>query len=251
MGGMKGEPKLVNIPDIPEVKLKPPLLKLNSKGLNVMELQTLLNHFDYRLTVDGDYGPVTELAVRDFQSKHGLRVDGIAGPKTFEALKAEPLPKVVTPSYKDVPWMTWMEQRIGMNESDNDKELAECWKYTTYTPGQKAQTVRGRDFAWCAAIVCQALEVNGYKSTKSAAASSYRAYGTPCEFKYGAIISMRHATGSNHVTFFAGWADEAKKIAKCLGGNQSNSIKVSHYNLSGNKNDHDEVMGGPRWPIKK
>ena len=38
--------------------------------------------------IDGRYGPRTERAVQRFQSAHGLRVDGIAGPVTLAALRA-------------------------------------------------------------------------------------------------------------------------------------------------------------------
>lgn len=43
---------------------------------------------DYGLEVDGSYGRQTKIAVRDFQSKHDLDVDGFAGPKTITALEA-------------------------------------------------------------------------------------------------------------------------------------------------------------------
>ena len=33
--------------------------------------------------IDGRYGPLTEQAVRSFQTAHGLEVDGIAGPLTL------------------------------------------------------------------------------------------------------------------------------------------------------------------------
>jgi peptidoglycan hydrolase-like protein with peptidoglycan-binding domain len=36
--------------------------------------------------IDGRYGPLTEQAVQRFQAAHGLRVDGIAGPRTWTAL---------------------------------------------------------------------------------------------------------------------------------------------------------------------
>jgi peptidoglycan hydrolase-like protein with peptidoglycan-binding domain len=36
--------------------------------------------------IDGRYGPLTERAVRRFQARHALRVDGIAGPLTFGEL---------------------------------------------------------------------------------------------------------------------------------------------------------------------
>jgi peptidoglycan hydrolase-like protein with peptidoglycan-binding domain len=39
--------------------------------------------------VDGLYGPLTEAAVKRFQSSAGLAIDGIAGPQTLRALRAE------------------------------------------------------------------------------------------------------------------------------------------------------------------
>jgi len=40
------------------------------------------------LSVDGFAGPLTRNALAAFQSKHGLYVDGLIGPKTWAALDA-------------------------------------------------------------------------------------------------------------------------------------------------------------------
>lgn len=52
----------------------------------VFILQDLLREAGYNIPVDGDFGPKTDEAVRDFQLKNGLVVDGIVGDKTWRAL---------------------------------------------------------------------------------------------------------------------------------------------------------------------
>lgn len=58
-----------------------------STGEEVYKIQSrLLSWGYYNGDVDGQYGYLTYSAVRDFQAKNGLTVDGIAGPQTLEAL---------------------------------------------------------------------------------------------------------------------------------------------------------------------
>ncbi|MCE1236966.1 MAG: peptidoglycan-binding protein [Hyphomicrobiales bacterium] len=38
------------------------------------------------VAADGDFGPGTEKALKDYQSAHGLAADGVAGPDTFMAM---------------------------------------------------------------------------------------------------------------------------------------------------------------------
>ena len=57
-----------------------------SKGNDVTELQKLLNQNGYNLSVDGDFGSKTQAAVKDYQQKNNLAVDGIVGANTWGAL---------------------------------------------------------------------------------------------------------------------------------------------------------------------
>lgn len=59
-----------------------PVLRRGARGEDVRRLQTLL-----KISVDGDFGPKTELAVRLFQSKMRLVSDGVVGPATWEELE--------------------------------------------------------------------------------------------------------------------------------------------------------------------
>lgn len=71
----------------------PRVLSQGMTGQDVANLQSQLNRFGYGLAVDGDFGPATDRAVRDFQSRHGLTVDGQVGSATRGALAAAPSPQ--------------------------------------------------------------------------------------------------------------------------------------------------------------
>lgn len=58
-------------------------LRKGDKGPKVRELQEDLNHFGYRLAVDGSFGAKTENAVKKFQTSNSLKIDGIVGPRTW------------------------------------------------------------------------------------------------------------------------------------------------------------------------
>lgn len=58
-------------------------LSYGSRGSEVTELQKLLNKNGYTLDEDGIFGNKTQDAVKDFQKKNGLTVDGIVGEQTW------------------------------------------------------------------------------------------------------------------------------------------------------------------------
>ena len=101
-----------------------------SKGEWVRELQEALRDRGFTLRVDGDFGPATALAVRDWQKRAGLDVDGRVGPATWASLAeaapagvsapaaASPAPQAAPPRSGDnftlVEWLPeWLRELLG------------------------------------------------------------------------------------------------------------------------------------------
>ena len=62
-------------------------VRLHDRGRDVIEVQKYLETLSYEVSTDGIFGKKTEDAVKNFQRKNNLTVDGIAGGKTLELLK--------------------------------------------------------------------------------------------------------------------------------------------------------------------
>ena len=77
MGGTAPPPVL--IPSVDDENR--PTLRRGASGDLVKEIQKSVG-----VTADGDFGPITEAAVRRFQRLHGLVPDGIVGPQTWAAI---------------------------------------------------------------------------------------------------------------------------------------------------------------------
>ncbi|MCC5638157.1 peptidoglycan-binding protein [Nostoc sp. CHAB 5844] len=60
-----------------------PNLRFGNSGLAVRVLQKLLIANGYAIRVDGVYGALTESAVKAFQNRRNLIVDGVVGPRTW------------------------------------------------------------------------------------------------------------------------------------------------------------------------
>lgn len=64
----------------------PETLRNGSEGATVEKLQKALSKLGY-FDIDGEFGSITEAAVKAFQQDKGLQADGVVGPKTWNALK--------------------------------------------------------------------------------------------------------------------------------------------------------------------
>ena len=80
-------PQEVKRPEMVTISL--PLLASGSTGYEVKTLQRMLMSYGYSMSpygADGEFGPLTEKRVKEFQKKRGLAQDGEVGKDTWTAL---------------------------------------------------------------------------------------------------------------------------------------------------------------------
>ena len=65
-----------------------PTLKYGSEGIAVKNLQSFLNWYGCKLTVDGEFGSATQEAVKLFQKSEGISSDGIYGKNSYAKASA-------------------------------------------------------------------------------------------------------------------------------------------------------------------
>ncbi|MCA1708650.1 MAG: peptidoglycan-binding protein, partial [Actinobacteria bacterium] len=81
--------------DVPKYPGKP--LRLGSSGQAVKTWQSKMRERGWAIAVDGEYGPHSERVCQAFQQEKGLEIDGVVGPKTWEATWELPVTKPQRP----------------------------------------------------------------------------------------------------------------------------------------------------------
>ena len=100
-------------------------IQYGSSGEEVKKLQTELNKYGYKLDIDGQFGSKTQSAVKDYQKKNNLSVDGIVGKNTWGSPTANS--KTASPS------------KTKQNKSKTSKNTKKQTKRPTY---KKSDTVK-------------------------------------------------------------------------------------------------------------
>lgn len=194
---------------------------------------------------DGKFGALTREAVKRFQAKVGLLVDGIVGKDTTAALRAALVmigKKVenAAPGPIAPPWHQELLRRKGLHEVRNRSALMAWLRSDGRTLGDPAK------LPWCGDAIETAMALT--LPTEPLPSNPYLArnwlkFGVPLgRPALGAVIVFwrgSKAGTSGHVGFYAGEDAQAYHV---LGGNQSNAITIARL-------DKARVLGF-RWPAK-
>lgn len=68
--------------------------RIGDQGAEIAEIQGQLVLLGYDVMADGDFGPATVEAVKEFQKSHGIKADGMIGPATYAALLGKEMPDI-------------------------------------------------------------------------------------------------------------------------------------------------------------
>lgn len=219
------------------------ILRRGMSGAKVLQVQRRLKELGFfDGEPHGNFGPKTEAAVKAFQAYAGLAVDGVVGDRTWGALfvpvegtpQAAPSPP---PRYEVPPWLMEALQDLGRGLEEipgpkHNPDIVAAHQLTSL----KAQD---DETPWCSAILCAWMERAGFKSTRSAAAASWRSWGRELPDggqRLGCVVVMSRV-GGNHVALYL---DEDDTGVYCLGGNQGDRVSVRRYPW--------EIITNFRWP---
>lgn len=136
-------------------KLTTPLQKGSKKG-QVKLIQEWLSLHGERVATDGDYGPATEEAVKEFQAKEKLEVNGVVDEATFVHLVA-PMTAALAPISADGRSLgdmivAYARQHLAQHPREVGGQNRGPW-VRLYMDGNE-----GQPWAWCAGFVCFCLK---------------------------------------------------------------------------------------------
>lgn len=154
-------------------------LKLNSKGTDVRNLQQDLTTLGYYWAeITGNFGAKTETAVRRFQEENGLTADGVAGPKTLNAVAAAVARKGGTPASGGSAGTTLKLNSQGTKVSQLQTDLKQLGYYYAEITGNFGERTEAAVKAFQKAKGLTADGVAGTKTLNAIAAAVDKAGGS-------------------------------------------------------------------------
>src|SRR5215471_12463920 len=139
---------------MPETQLNQPLKK-GDRSNDVKILQEWLTFHGFGTAVDSDFGPATELCVKNFQTKHSLLPTGIVDMQTFSPLVAPlvTVQKRMTPAGEGLGalFVRYAQQHLAQKPVEIGGENCGPW-VRLYMAGNE-----GEQWPWCAGFATWVL----------------------------------------------------------------------------------------------
>nr|WP_314543027.1 TIGR02594 family protein [uncultured Massilia sp.] len=170
--------------------------------------------------IDGVWGRATLAAVKAFQAREGLEVDGIVGPQTMAALQRAVAGK---PLAQPLPWMEEATRLINTREMIGGGDNPRILDWAESLDLEYA----GDEVPWCGLFVGHCIGAtlpSEVLPNGLLLAQSWRRFGDATTPRRGAVMVFwreSRESGLGHVGFYVGESSDAYYI---LGGNQGDSV---------------------------
>jgi uncharacterized protein (TIGR02594 family) len=221
------------------------VLRSGSTATIVKTLQQILQGYGYLIKADGMFGPATDSAVRDFQKKANLAVDGEVGLVTARVLSdgtVSPHPKEVPfPNDPSIPvpsprlvdsqpmWVVVGMSLLNTEEGPGSEDNPEILEWAKEEGGDIAKVYKHDSIPWCALLANYILTKVGLPGTGTLWALDFLTTKSlvtlqgPC---VGAFAPMKREHGG-HITVVVGRDPYGNLM--CLGGNQNDSVSIEPF----------------------
>lgn len=160
-------------------------ISIGAKKISAQRVQEWLTYSGFGTPIDADFGPATELRVKDFQASKKLNVTGSVDQQTFEAL-VDPLVKAVAPLNHVGKTLSrlvcdFAAQHVALHPIEIGGENRGPW-VRAYMGWE------GNDAKWCAGFACFILQ-------QAANALGIKLPITPSQGVDAVVLSAKH---NNH-----------------------------------------------------
>jgi len=194
---------------------------------NIRLIQQALKNLGFNPgDVDGIWGRVTIGAVKRFQAKAGLEVDGVVGPATKGALFGKPALTPMEPDESDLVWFQEALNLVGTTEDTGPGSNKKIIKWAQELDIDYATD----DIPWCGLFVAHCVGATLSDEPLPAGplgAQNWKRFGDRCDPAVGAILVFWRGaptSAKGHVGFYRGEDATAYHV---LGGNQSDQVNTT------------------------
>ena len=217
-------------------------VRLGAIGPVVTAIQLALRNDGRDIQADGEFGPITQTAVKAFEATHGLPVDGMVDKADAVALdKIAPPPSVL----KVAPWLATMRALTGLKEAPGSKDnpfiIEMAHEIVRRYPDLQGTVgwYNHDSIPWCGLGIGYCYAVNGIKPVKEMlSALAWAPWGVALKVPTPGALMVYSRQGGGHVTYYE---SEDKDFYYCRGGNQSDSVNVTKIPKS-------RQIKAIRWP---
>ncbi|MDB5584810.1 MAG: hypothetical protein JWR80_9986 [Bradyrhizobium sp.] len=217
-------------------------LRLGAVGPAVTAVQLALRNEGRDIQADGEFGPITLVALKAFEAAHGLKPDGIVDvPTAAELDKIAPPPSVL----KVAPWLATMRALTGTTETPGSKDnpfiVEMAHEIVRRYPDLKGSVgwYNHDSIPWCGLGMGYVMAVNGIKPCDAPlSALAWATWGQKLSVPTPGAVMVYSRTGGGHVTLYE---SEDATYYYCRGGNQSDALNVTRIPKS-------RAIKAIRWP---